>query len=314
MKKISLVIPCYNEEDVLNNLFSELETIASGLPAYQFEFVFIDDGSKDGTLSLLMAFLARDKRVVIVELSRNFGKESALSAGLQQASGDAVIPLDSDLQDPPELIGQMIEKWEDGAEVVLARRVSRSTDSLAKRVTAGLFYKFHNSISSVKIPENVGDFRLMDRVVVDQINALPERLRFMKGIFAWVGFHAVTVDYARPVRSAGSSKFSGTRLWNFALEGITSFSSVPLKIWSYLGVITAILSLCYGVFIAIRTLVYGIDVPGYASLLVFILFFGSFNLIGIGILGEYIGRIYLETKARPLYVMRRCHRADPNTD
>lgn len=314
MKTISLVIPCYNEEGVLPHLFEEISRIASELSTYAFEFVFVDDGSKDQTLNLLLDFLKRDDRVVVVEFSRNFGKEPAMSAGLMHATGDAVIPIDSDLQDPPELIAQMIEKWEEGAEVVLARRVSRSTDSFAKRISAGLFYKFHNSISSVKIPENVGDFRLMDRIVVDQINALPERLRFMKGIFAWVGYDAVTIDYARPIRSAGTSKFSGTRLWNFALEGITSFSAVPLKIWSYLGLVTAILSLIYAVFIAVRTIIFGTDVPGYASLLIFILFFGSINLIGIGVLGEYIGRIYLETKARPLYIMRRCHRTEKKPD
>ena len=266
----------------------------------------MDDGSTDSTLSELIELTKKDTRFHILEFSRNFGKEAALSAGIDFANGDAVIPIDADLQDPPELIIKMVQLWKDGAEVVLAKRVDRSTDSFMKRKTASLFYKLHNKLStSMRIPENVGDFRLMDRVVVDALKQLPERQRFMKGLFAWVGFKSVTVEYSRSSRSAGETKFSGWRLWNFALEGITSFSLVPLKIWTYLGLFGAFLAFLYASFIIVRTLIFGIVLPGYASLLVVVLFFGSLQLISIGILGEYIGRIYFETKNRPLYIVRK---------
>lgn len=309
MKTISLVIPCYNEQEVLAELFAKLEEITNELSSYKFELIFVNDGSRDKTQSILNDYLGVNPDAKIVEFSRNFGKEPAMSAGLQHASGDAVIPIDADLQDPPELIAQMIEKWEQGAMVVLARRANRSSDTFMKRLTAALFYKLHNQMASVKIPENVGDFRLMDRDVVDAINQLPERLRFMKGLFAWVGYDAVTIDYVRAERSAGDTKFSGSKLWNFALEGITSFSAMPLKIWTYFGILVAISCLGYATYTLVATLMFGIDVPGYASLLIFVLFFGSMNMIGVGIIGEYIGRIYLETKARPLYIVKKLHQS-----
>jgi glycosyltransferase involved in cell wall biosynthesis len=215
--------------------------------------------------------------------------------------------MDADLQDPPELIGQMIEKWRQGADVVLARRVDRRSDSLTKRSSANLFYKIHNRLSHVEIPSNVGDFRLMNRASVDALKQLPERQRFMKGMFAWVGFRTETIDYVRPVRAAGKTKFSGWKLWNFALEGITSFSSVPLRVWTYVGGISTLLTLTYLLFIVTRTLIYGNDVPGYTSLLATILFFGSLQLLSVGILGEYIGRIYTESKQRPVYVIRQAY-------
>jgi glycosyltransferase involved in cell wall biosynthesis len=213
--------------------------------------------------------------------------------------------MDADLQDPPELIARLIEEWQRGAEVVLARRIDRSADSFLKRKTAQLFYRIHNRLSSVQLPENVGDFRLVDRVAVEALKALPERQRFMKGLFAWIGFKTAAVDYARGVRASGSSKFSGWRLWNFALEGITSFSTAPLRIWTYVGAFGALLTFAYALFIILRTLLLGIDVPGYASLLVAVLFIGSLQLLSVGLLGEYIGRVYLETKQRPVYVVRR---------
>jgi glycosyltransferase involved in cell wall biosynthesis len=243
--------------------------------------------------------------VTVLEFSRNFGKEPAMTAGIDATSGDCVIPIDADLQDPPALIAEMLKKWQDGAEVVLAKRVDRSTDSYAKRTTALMFYRLHNTLSGLQIPENVGDYRLMDRVVVDALKQLPERQRFMKGLFAWVGFKTATVEYVRDARLVGDSKFSGWKLWNFAIEGITSFSLVPLKVWTYVGGIGALFAFCYAVFVVIKTLVFGIDVPGYASLLVVILFFGSLQLICLGVLGEYIGRIYFESKQRPLYLIRK---------
>ena len=303
---ISIVVPFFNEGGAINHFYSGMSPILSLNIGCNFEVICVDDGSTDSTLSELIELTKKDTRFHILEFSRNFGKEAALSAGIDFANGDAVIPIDADLQDPPELIIKMVQLWKDGAEVVLAKRVDRSTDSFMKRKTASLFYKLHNKLSTtMRIPENVGDFRLMDRVVVDALKQLPERQRFMKGLFAWVGFKSVTVEYSRSSRSAGETKFSGWRLWNFALEGITSFSLVPLKIWTYFGLFGAFLAFLYASFIIIRTLIFGIVLPGYASLLVVVLFFGSLQLISLGILGEYIGRIYFETKNRPLYIVRK---------
>nr|WP_322110940.1 glycosyltransferase family 2 protein [Steroidobacter gossypii] len=306
--RVSVVAPFYNESEGVWLYYEALRAMAAGLPNIEFEFVCVDDGSRDDTLVHLVAASRMDARFVVIELSRNFGKEAALTAGIDAASGDAIVPIDADLQDPPTLIPKLIEEWRKGAEVVLARRIDRSSDSFLKRKTAEAFYRVHNKLSSVEIPENVGDFRLMDRAAVDALKRLPERQRFMKGLFAWVGFKTVTVDYARQPRVAGKTKFSGWKLWNFALEGITSFSTAPLKIWTYVGGIGALLTFSYAAFIVIRTLIYGIDVPGYASVLVAILFFGSLQLISVGLLGEYIGRMYIESKQRPTYLVRRCYR------
>lgn len=314
MQLISLVIPCHNEADVLDAFFGKILEVSSKLEDARFEFLFVDDGSDDGTLDRLLEFRARDPRVAVIELSRNFGKEPALSAGLQAARGDAVIPIDADLQDPPHVILPMVEAWRAGADVVLARRSDRATDSFLKRVTASWFYRLHNSIADVEIPRDVGDFRLMDRQVVDAVKQLPERMRFMKGIFAWVGFDAVYVDYAREPRAAGQTSFSGVRLWNFALEGITSFSTIPLRVWTYFGAVIAFVSIVYGTVIAVSVLLFGVDVPGYASIFVAVSFLGSLNLIGIGVLGEYLGRTYVETKMRPLYFVKEHHGSVQETD
>jgi glycosyltransferase involved in cell wall biosynthesis len=304
---ISIIVPCYNEGDAVEHFYGAITEVFLALPQLRFEVVCVDDGSQDDTLEKLAAIVDRDERFRIIELSRNFGKEAALTAGIDNAQGDAIIPIDIDLQDPPELIHKLIEKWLAGAEVVLARRVNRQSDAFLKRTTAALFYRLHNRLSSTQIPEDVGDFRLMDRVVVDALSQLQERQRFMKGLFAWVGFKTAVVDYTRQTRAAGTTKFSGWRLWNLAIEGITSFSAAPLKVWMYLGGIGAFATMCYALFIVIRTIVAGIDVPGYASLLVAVLFLGSIQLVGIGVLGEYIGRIYMEAKGRPTYVIRRRH-------
>ena len=302
---VSIVVPWHNEAGGIETFFKELLSALRGLTDYRFEIVCVDDGSSDGTLEELVAVHQRDARVRVLELSRNFGKEAALTAGIDAARGDAVVVIDADLQDPPALIGRLIEEWARGAEVVLARRTDRSSDSFLKRSTAQAFYRLHNRLSSVKIPENVGDFRLLDRLAVDALKRLPERQRFMKGLFAWIGFKTATVDYARGTRAAGASKFSGWRLWNFALEAFTSFSTVPLRVWTYLGAFGALATFLYAMFIILRVLMLGIDVPGYASLLVAILFLGSLQLLSVGLLGEYIGRMYLETKQRPVYVVRR---------
>lgn len=306
-KTVSIITPFYNEGSNVERFYSEITSICDKISDTDFEVICIDDGSEDATLEQLIALTYKDARFRVVELSRNFGKEAALTAGLDASRGDAVIPMDADLQDPPELIGAMIEKWRNGAEIVLARRVDRSSDSFLKRKTAELFYRLHNSVSTIQIPENVGDFRLLDRIAVDAIKQLPERQRFMKGIFTWVGFKTESLDYVRKPRLSGDTKFSGFKLWNFALEGLTSFSAIPLKLWSYIGGLGAVVTLFYAFYIIARTLILGVDIPGYASLLVAILFFGSLQLIGLGMLGEYISRIYMETKNRPLYLVRKEH-------
>ena len=304
-QKISIIVPFYNEGEGIDYFYDAICRVLDQIQEMDFEVVCIDDGSRDDTLEKFISIAEKDPRFHIIELSRNFGKEAALTAGVDAATGDAVIPIDADLQDPPELILEMIKEWSKGAEVVLARRVDRSSDSFLKRKTAEVFYRFHNRLSTIQIPENVGDFRLMDRVVVDALKQLPEQHRFMKGLFAWVGFKTITLDYARHPRVAGITKFSGWKLWNFALEGLTSFSAAPLKFWSYMGGVGAFATFIYALFIISRTLILGVDIPGYASLLVAVLFFGSLQLISVGMLGEYIGRIYMETKRRPLYLIRK---------
>ena len=305
---VSLVVPLFNEEEAVNKFVIVIRRLFESLPTIDFEVVCVDDGSEDNTLINLIAVVEQDSRFRVIELSRNFGKEAALTAGIDAAYGDAIIPLDADLQDPPFLIPQMITAWQQGAEVVLAKRSDRSSDSFLKRKTAEIFYKFHNTVSTTKIPSNVGDFRLMDRCVVEALKTLPERQRFMKGLFAWLGFKTVTIEYVRESRIAGTTKFSGWKLWNFALEGITSFSIAPLKIWTYLGSFGAMIAFLYAIFIISKTLIYGVDVPGYASLLVIVLFLGSLQLISVGMLGEYLGRIYMETKQRPIYLIRKEYR------
>lgn len=314
-KRISIVCPFYNEGPGVAAFYEAMTREISSLTDYDFEFVCVDDGSKDDTLVRVINLAEQDTRFRVLELSRNFGKEAALTAGLDAAVGDAVIPIDADLQDPPSLIGQLIRAWEEsGADVVLAKRKDRNSDSLAKRFSAAAFYDMHNWVSQIKIPANVGDCRLMTRVVVDALKQLPEKQRFMKGLFAWVGFKTATIEYTREKRFAGTSKFSGWRLWNFALEGITSFSSLPLRIWTYIGMIGALVTLGYGLFIVLRTLIQGVDVPGYASLLVSILFFGSLQLMGLGMLGEYVGRIYMESKHRPTYLVRKVYHNSVTTN
>jgi len=304
IKLVSIVIPFYNEEKCINIFHEAMLKLTNSFQQYQFEFICVDDGSEDKTLEMLKAISCKDARFKTIELSRNFGKEAALTAGIDESCGDAVLPFDADLQDPPEVIPKLLEKWEEGFEVVLAKRNNRSSDSFLKRQTAVIFYRVHNILSSVKIPPNVGDFRLMDRVVVDSLKLLPERQRFMKGLFAWVGYKTTTIEYVRTPRAAGETNFSTWKLWNFALEGITSFSIAPLRIWTYLGFATTLVTLVYIAYIVISTMIFGNKVPGYPSLLVAVLFFGSAQLISLGILGEYVGRIYIESKNRPNYLIR----------
>jgi glycosyltransferase involved in cell wall biosynthesis len=267
------------------------------------QILFVDDGSTDATRAAIRRLQASDPSVRLVGLSRNFGKEAALTAGIDRVDSDLVVPIDVDLQDPPALIPQMIERWRDGYDVVYAVRTDRSADTFGKRMTASSFYRLFNRISHERIPEDVGDFRLIDRRVVAALRQLPERNRFMKGLFAWVGFRAVGVPYARPGRETGSTGLSWLSLWRLAIDGITSFSTLPLRIWTYVGILTAILAFAYGAFIAARTLVMGVDLPGYASLMVIVLFLGGIQLISIGVIGEYLGRLFIEAKKRPIYLV-----------
>lgn len=301
--KVSLIVPVLNEEETIPLFYSAVRGYQS-LNSYEIEIVFIDDGSTDSTLQVARSLASEDPLVKVLSFSRNFGKEPALFAGIEFATGEAIIPIDVDLQDPIEVIPKLIEKWRNGADVVLAKRMDRRSDGLLKRVTADWFYRLHNKISSPKIEENVGDFRLMSRAVVENIKRLKERNLFMKGVLSWVGGKTDIVEYTRAERVAGKTKFNGWKLWNLALEGITSFSTVPLRIWTYIGFIVAAISFMYGVWMIIDKLVWGNEVAGYPSILVSILFLGGVQLIGIGVLGEYIGRIYLETKHRPRYIIR----------
>lgn len=300
---LSIVCPMRNETEVVDAFLSRLINVLDGI-GDTFEIVCVNDGSRDSTLEKLRVRQGNEPRLRVIDLSRCFGKEAALTCGIDHARGAAVIPIDADLQDPPELIAEMVSVWRKGFDVVLAQRIDRSSDRLLKRKSAEWFYRLHNAISESPIPANVGDFRLMDRRVVEALRQLPERRRFMKGLFAWVGFRQATVPYVREARAAGHSSFSGWRLWNFALEGITSFSTAPLRVWSYLGLLIALVSFAYGLFIIGRTLLFGRDLPGYASLMTMVLFLGGVQLIGLGVLGEYIGRLYGEAKQRPVYIVR----------
>lgn len=304
-RKITLVSPFYNEEKGVQGFFNRInEVFALLADRYDLEVIAINDGSRDQTYLELIRAKADNDYLTVVDLSRNFGKEAAISAGLDFATGDAVIPIDSDLQHPPEVVLELIKKWEEGAEVVLAKRVDRETDRLVQKWTASFFYKLHNRISDIDIPADVGDFRLMDRKVVEALKKLPETRRFMKGLFAWVGFRTTTVEYKVAPREHGTTSFNTWKLWNFALEGITSFSTAPLRVWTYLGGAVSALSFIYASYLLIKTVFFGADTPGYASIMITILFACGIQLIGIGVLGEYIGRIFAESKKRPVYIVR----------
>lgn len=301
--EISVVVPLYCEASNVDYLFKRLEGVLYRLSC-TYEIVCVDDGSHDDTVGALQRHHNRNPRIKIVTLARNFGKELALTAGIDYACGAAVIPIDADLQDPPELIEDLVAKWKEGYDVVYARRRSRQGESWLKRATANSFYRVMARMSKVPIPRDTGDFRLLDRRVVDVLKQLPERTRFMKGLFAWVGYRQTAVLYDREPRYSGETKWNYWRLWNFAIDGIVSFSVAPLRIWSYVGILFATLSFCYGSFLLVRTLISGIDVPGYASLMVALLFIGGVQMVSLGILGEYLGRVYEEVKGRPLYLVR----------
>ena len=297
---ISIIVPMHNEEDGIDEFFSRIIPILEPFGGY--EIICINDGSKDRTWELLKAKAKINKNIRIISFSRNFGKEAGLTAGLDHASGNCVIPIDADLQDPPELIPEMVSKWKEGYKVVLATRRTRDEGWL-KRKSAGAFYKIIGRLSNIHIPENTGDFRLMDRSVVKAIKQLPERTRFMKGLFAWAGFKTTTIYYDRPQRFAGTTSWNYVKLWSFALDGLFAFTTKPLKVWTYLGGIISLFAFLYGTYILVHTLLFGNNLPGYASIMVVMLFLGGIQLMSLGIIGEYIGRIYRETKHRPLYII-----------
>ncbi|WP_446751416.1 glycosyltransferase family 2 protein [Vibrio sp. S9_S30] len=302
--KISLVVPVFNEQEAIPVFYKTVKENKE-LSKYKIEILFINDGSTDLTESIIDAIALSDRDIIALNFTRNFGKESALMAGLEHATGDAVVPIDVDLQDPIEVIPEMIDKWLNGADVVLGKRVDRAADGILKRSTAEWFYKVHNNISDLQIQENVGDFRLLSRDTVEHIKQLPERNLFMKGILSWVGGNVEVVEYIRQERSVGDTKFNGWKLWNFAIEGITSFSTLPLRVWSYIGFVISLLSLFYGGWIILDKFINENPVPGFPTLIVAIVFLGGIQLIGIGIVGEYVGRVYIESKQRPRYLLKK---------
>lgn len=299
---LSIVVPMHNEAQAIDSFFSRIIPILESITTH-WEILAVDDGSVDQTLAQLRQFHAKEPRIRVIALSRNFGKEAALSAGLNYTRGNAVIPIDADLQDPPELIPQMVEQWRAGFLVVLAKRVNRSSDSWPKRTGANLFYRVLSAVSNIEIPQQVGDFRLMDAQVVAAMRALPERTRFMKGLFAWVGFKTTTVTFERPQRQSGQAQQRFWKLWNLAKDGIFSFTTMPLRWMTQLGMTISLLTFIYALFLLTRVLIFGVDVPGYASLMIVVLGIGGIQLVCIGVLGEYIGRIFQESKQRPLYII-----------
>lgn len=310
MKKVSIVVPCFNESAGILLFLKQMDAFVTSLAQYEFEIIFIDDGSADDTYSILAGEVVNYKWMMIICLTRNFGKEAALTAGLDCATGDAIVFMDADLQHPIYVVGQFLSHWEQGADVVVGKRASRQTDSRLYRFLAETFYRLHNKIADITVPEGVGDFRLIDRRVAEQLKMLKENRRFMKGLFAWVGYAPVCVEYLVAHRAHGQSSFNKWRSWNFALEGITSFSTVPLRIWSYVGVIVLLLGLIYAGLIIFDAVVHGVATPGYVTLLTAVVVFGGVQLIGLGVLGEYVGRIYMEVKGRPAYLVAKIKRSD----
>ena len=304
---LSIIVPVYDEETGIRPFLQEMKAVLDKVPE-TVEYLFVDDGSRDATALEILACQKDDPRIVLVALSRNFGKDAALAAGLAHAKGRAAIPIDVDLQDDPAVIPQMVAKWRAGAQIVNARRIDRRQDSLSKRTTANLYYRVFNLVAERPIPANVGDFRLIDRQVLDVINTFTEKSRFNKDLLSWVGFKTEEVTFERRTRTEGQTKWSFWKLWNFGLDGLFGASTIPLRAWSYVGFLLALFAFLYAAFILVRALIFGVETPGYASTVIIILFFGGLNMLSIGILGEYVGRIYREVRDRPLYIVRETHR------
>jgi glycosyltransferase involved in cell wall biosynthesis len=299
---LAVVVPAYNEGEGLREFHARLAQVFDGLDL-QASVLYVDDGSRDDTWAVIEALAAQDARVAALRLSRNFGKELALTAGLDRADADAVVVIDADLQDPPELIPQFIAKWREGYDAVFGTRLAREGETWLKKATAALFYRVIGRLSATPVPRDTGDFRLLSRRAIEALRGLRERHRFMKGLFGWVGFRQVALPYHREARHRGTSKFNYWKLWNFAIEGITSFSSAPLRVAMYVGLLTALLAFGFGVWIVIKTLAWGDPVAGYPSLMVAMLFLGGVQLMALGVIGEYLGRLYEESKQRPLYLV-----------
>jgi polyisoprenyl-phosphate glycosyltransferase len=304
MKKVSLLIPAYNEEKVLQLLYQRIKAIIDNLNQYEWEVLFINDGSKDNTLAVLYSIRNQDNRINVLDLSRNYGKEVAMLAGFDYVKGDAVIILDADLQDPPELIPQMLEQWELGYDDVYAKRNSRKGETFIKKKTSQWFYKILQKSTDIPIQLNTGDFRLLDKSCVQALKQIREANRYTKGMFSWIGYNKKEILFDRDPRAAGETKWNYLKLFSLAIEGITSFTTKPLRISTFIGGIISVLSFIYAIYMLYDTIVYGNDVKGYPSLLVTILFLGGIQLLSLGILGEYIARIFIETKNRPTYFAR----------
>jgi glycosyltransferase involved in cell wall biosynthesis len=300
--RLSVIVPGLNEERSIPSLVERLRPVLDGLDL-DWETIFVDDGSTDGTMALLRELNARDPRFKAVSLSRNFGKEIAAAAGLAYAGGDAAVLMDADLQHPPELIADFVRHWRQGADMVYGRRTDRTADSVLHRLSARIFYAVFGRLSGTALPVGAGDFRLLDRKAIDAMNRMGERVRFNKGLYAWMGFRSVGVPFTVPPRTSGRSRWRPGRLAHFALDGVVSFSTVPLRVWSYLGLVISLFAFCYAMVILVKTIIYGIDVPGFPSLIISVMFFAGVQLISLGVLGEYLGRMYEEVKGRPLFLV-----------
>ena len=311
MAKLTVVVPAYNESEGLRDFHARLAAVFDGPDFHgldlETEVLYVDDGSRDDTYAIMSALRGEDPRVSTLKLSRNFGKELALTAGLDHADADAVVVIDADLQDPPELIPTFVRHWREGYDVVYGTRASRAGESGFKKMTASGFYRVMGRLSQVPIPRDTGDFRLLSRRALDALKQLRERQRFMKGLFTWVGYRQLAVVYHRDPRHAGASKWNYWRLWNFAIDGITSFSGAPLKLATYVGLATAALAFVFGLWVFGKALLFGDAVRGYPSLMVMVLFLGGVQLVALGVIGEYLGRLYVESKQRPLYLIDEYH-------
>lgn len=312
MDSLTVLVPVYNEEAVIGEFYRRTVDVCETLEGTRFELLFVDDGSSDRSIELLHDLIQDDPRVSLLRLSRNFGKEAALTAGLDHVDSDAVIIIDADLQDPPELIPDMLKLWRQGYDTVYGQRTERHGESFTKKVTASAFYRLMARVGRFSIPRDTGDFRLLSRRAVNALKSLPESNRFMKGLFSWIGYPQVALKYSRDPRHAGDTKFNYWKLWNFALDGITSFTTLPLKLASYIGVLLAFGSFVYGAYVVVKTLLWGDPVPGYPSLMTVILFIGGIQLMFLGVLGEYLGRMFDETKRRPLYLIQEHVRGSEN--
>jgi len=309
-KKISILIPAYNEEEALQHLYERLGKLAETASNYTFEFLFVNDGSRDRTLEIIKSFAVKDPRITYINLSRNFGKEIAMIAGLDHVAGDATVIIDADLQDPPELIPKMIKYWEDGYDDVYARRNSRAGETWFKKATSELFYRLLKKSTTVPIQQDTGDFRLLDRRCVDALKQFRESQRYTKGMFSWIGYKKKEILYDRDPRVAGETKWNYLKLINLAIDGITSFTTAPLRIASVMGIIVSFAAFIYIIYLVIRTTMHGSDIAGYPSMMAVILFLGGVQLLSLGVIGEYIGRIFNETKQRPLYFVEEYHTHD----